>query len=62
MTIDDCPVCASSTCAGCDAVYTGYKEQKRRRSAPYYRRCPDCGAYLDPGEQCDCQCVTLTAK
>lgn len=21
---------------------------------PYYRRCPACGAYLDPGEKCDC--------
>lgn len=20
-----------------------------------YRICPDCGAYLDPGEKCDCQ-------
>lgn len=20
----------------------------------YYRKCPDCGAYLDPGERCDC--------
>lgn len=20
----------------------------------YYRTCPDCGATLDPGEQCDC--------
>ena len=20
-----------------------------------YRRCPDCGAYLDPCEPCDCQ-------
>ena len=20
-----------------------------------YRRCPYCGAYLDPGERCDCQ-------
>lgn len=23
----------------------------------YYRRCPICGAYLDPGEHCDCQQV-----
>ena len=22
---------------------------------PYYRICPDCHAYLDFGEQCDCQ-------
>lgn len=22
---------------------------------PYYRICPDCGAYLDSGERCDCQ-------
>lgn len=22
---------------------------------PYYRICPDCGAYLDFGERCDCQ-------
>lgn len=21
----------------------------------YYRRCPCCGAYIDPGELCDCQ-------
>lgn len=21
----------------------------------YYRRCPACGAYLDPGEKCDCE-------
>ena len=21
----------------------------------YYRRCTDCGCYLDPGECCDCQ-------
>ena len=21
----------------------------------YYRTCPDCGANLDPGEQCTCQ-------
>lgn len=20
----------------------------------YYRVCPNCGAHLDPGEQCDC--------
>ena len=20
-----------------------------------YRICPECGAHLDPGEQCDCQ-------
>lgn len=20
----------------------------------YSRKCPDCGAYLDPGEICDC--------
>lgn len=20
-----------------------------------YRQCPDCGAYLDPGERCDCR-------
>lgn len=22
---------------------------------PYYRICPDCGAYLDFGERCDCR-------
>lgn len=22
---------------------------------PYYRKCPLCGATLDPGERCDCQ-------
>lgn len=22
---------------------------------PYYRKCPDCGARLDPQEPCDCQ-------
>lgn len=21
----------------------------------YYRTCPDCGAHLDPSEQCDCK-------
>lgn len=21
----------------------------------YYRICPDCGAYLDPCEKCDCE-------
>ncbi len=21
----------------------------------YYNTCPDCGANLDPGEQCDCE-------
>ncbi len=21
----------------------------------FYRICPNCGAYLDPGERCDCQ-------
>ena len=21
----------------------------------YYKICPDCGAYLDPGESCDCR-------
>lgn len=21
----------------------------------YYQTCPDCGAYLDPGEVCDCK-------
>lgn len=21
----------------------------------YYRTCPDCGAHLDPGEECDCK-------
>lgn len=21
----------------------------------YYNVCPDCGAYLDPGEPCDCK-------
>lgn len=21
----------------------------------YYNICPDCGAHLDPGEQCDCK-------
>lgn len=21
----------------------------------YYRICPDCGCYLDPGERCDCR-------
>lgn len=21
----------------------------------YYNVCPDCGAYLDPGEPCDCE-------
>lgn len=20
----------------------------------FYKRCPDCGAYLDPGEHCSC--------
>lgn len=21
----------------------------------YYHECPNCGAYLDPGERCDCE-------
>lgn len=21
----------------------------------FYKKCPDCGAHLDPGERCDCQ-------
>ncbi|MBU5625684.1 hypothetical protein KQI82_01880 [Oscillibacter sp. MSJ-2] len=21
----------------------------------YYRKCPECGAALDPGEKCDCE-------
>lgn len=21
----------------------------------YFRKCPDCGAHLDPGEACDCR-------
>ncbi len=21
----------------------------------FYRKCPECGAHLDPGERCDCQ-------
>lgn len=34
--------------------------QLRRSHIPevrpmYYRTCPDCGAHLDPGEQCDCR-------
>ena len=24
--------------------------------------CPDCGAYLDPGERCDCQQATQEAE
>lgn len=28
---------------------------------PYYRICPDCGAYLDFGERCDCQDEEKTA-
>jgi hypothetical protein len=23
-------------------------------SVAYAKQCPDCGAYLDPGETCDC--------
>ncbi len=23
--------------------------------AMYYNECPQCGAYLDPGERCDCE-------
>ena len=26
-----------------------------KRSVAMYRRCPCCGAYLDPGEICDCK-------
>lgn len=28
---------------------------------PYYRICPDCGAYLDSGERCDCQDIEEAA-
>ena len=28
---------------------------------PYYRICPQCRAYLDPGERCDCQDKEKTA-
>ena len=28
---------------------------------PYYRKCPLCGATLDPGERCDCQDKEKTA-
>ena len=27
----------------------------------FYRICPDCGAYLDPGEQCSCHEEKATA-
>ena len=36
-----------------NAVDLGKKEGGRR--VPYYRICPNCGAYLDFGERCDCQ-------
>lgn len=25
----------------------------------YYKVCPNCGANLDPGEKCDCDCGAL---
>lgn len=28
----------------------------------YARRCPDCGAYLDPGERCDCHSIEKAAS
>lgn len=28
----------------------------------YYTVCPDCGAHLDPGEQCDCETKKAAAK
>ena len=28
----------------------------------YYSTCPDCGAHLDPGEQCDCRTYEIAGK
>jgi len=28
----------------------------------YNKTCPYCGAYLDPGEQCDCQNKSVNSK
>lgn len=28
----------------------------------YFRTCPHCGAHLDPGEVCDCQCKEEAAQ
>lgn len=30
------------------------REEKEREVLFLYRRCPECGASLDPGEICDC--------
>ena len=30
------------------------KQPKKEGEKLFYRRCPNCGAYLDPGEQCSC--------
>lgn len=30
------------------------KQPKKECEKLFYRRCPNCGAYLDPGEQCSC--------
>jgi uncharacterized C2H2 Zn-finger protein len=30
------------------------KQPEKEGEEMFYRRCPDCGAYLDPGEQCSC--------
>lgn len=29
---------------------------------PYYEKCPDCGANLDPGERCDCKSAKSVIK
>ena len=28
----------------------------------YYNKCPECGANLDPGEECDCTVVKIAIK
>ncbi len=28
----------------------------------YYNKCPECGANLDPGEECDCNTITVAIK
>ena len=33
----------------------GRARRTEREGMSYYKTCPDCGAHLDPGEECDCR-------